>query len=697
MCRCRRFLVRLPTLRYRRYLAALLLAAVVAAGHLAAPSGPVAAQGDPTYTYPTLYVTPSCLSGGEPSVHGEGRNFDRNRSVEVWDLYQYSDFLYGNRETVTATNFGTFEVDLPINLHDAPFHGITAIYSDDSSMYQQTMVLLAPCDARLTLNPRCADSPGSIDVAGSGFVIDSTAPIEIEVYSADDSQNRLAYRAIDAVSTSFDVSVQLNTDAYPNGLPAGQYRVQATQNGDSAYKYAYTFFAVPCPTITVSPLCGAPGTPPDELTLVVTASGFLTSQAYYINYLEIVFDSGGKPQEFVTDASNGSFAITPYRRGNGNYTIVAKQGYFAGMTIAGSDYGYFSPAWTDRQYSRATTVLSVPCAQATPSPTPSATPFVTPTTLTVEPACGAPQLDNDNPLTLLITVTGSGFQPGALTLTYDPNGSAQTFGATALSDRTFSRSIPVRAGPEGIYRVVAHQEAVGAFVPDAEATFNVPCTPPDAVLAADVPCGPSAAGVPAAYPINLTGSGFLPGRVEITFDAGGALPEPMPPVVADATGAFVASVTPSGRGPGAYSILAHQQVTGSGTVVEKSITFLVACGGPVFQLMPDSGPRGLVITVEGHNFPPNVDILLRWSLGIDAGRPTVAHSDANGDFSRQVLIFNSDFIGPRELSVELAGNPPALAAVLPVEYRVTAGTVSPPFSLRDNPFAAPGATIVIRH
>jgi hypothetical protein len=640
-------------------------------------------------------VTPSCLSGGEATVHVEGRNFERKRSVDVWDLYQYTDFLYGNQETVTATTFGTFEVDLPINLHQSSFHSITAIYSDDSSMYEQTTVIVGQCDARLTLNPRCADSPGSIDVAGSGFVIDP-APIEIEVYGADDSQNRLAYRAIDAVATSFDVTVQINTDAYPNGLPPGQYRVQATQNADSDYNYAYTFFVAPCPTITVQPMCGAAGTPPDELTLVVTASSFINSQVYYINYLEIVFDSGGNPQEFVTDASNGSFAITPYRRGSGTYTIVAKQGYFAGMTISGSDYGYFNPAWTDRQYSLATTTFTVPCAQATASPPPTATPLVTAATLTVEPACGAPQLDNDVSLTLLLTIKGTGFQPGALTLTYDPGGSAQTFGATALSDSTFSRIIPVRAGPEGSYRVVAHQEAIGAFVPDAAATFTVPCTPPAAVLAADVPCGQSAAGLPAAYLINLTGSGFLPGRVEITFDAGGALPEPMPPAVADATGAFVASLAPTGRGPGVYIILAHQQVTGSGTVVEASISFLVACEGPVVSLMPDSGPRGLVITVEGHNFPPNADILLRWSLGIDAGRPTVAHSDANGDFSRQVLIFSSDFIGPRELSVELAGNQMALAAVLPVEYRVTAGTVSPPFSLAGNPFAAPGATIVIR-
>jgi hypothetical protein len=696
MCRRRRFLVRLPTLSFRRYLAALLLAAIVAAGHLAALPSPVAAQGDPTYTYPTLYVTPSCLSGGETSVHVEGRNFDRLRSVDVWDLYQYVDYAYGNREPVTTTTFGTFQVDLPINLHDAPFHGITAIYSDDSSMYQQTMVIVDTCDARLTLNPRCADNPGSIDVAGSGFVIDS-APIEIEVYGADDNQNRLAYRAIDAVSSSFDVTVQFNTDAYPNGLPAGQYRVQATQNSDSDYKYAYTFFVAPCPMITVEPLCGAAGTPPDALSLVVTATGFINSQVYYINFLEIVFDSGGNAQEFLTNTSNGSFTISPYRRGNGTYTIVAKQGYDGGYNSTGTDYVFFHAGWTDREYTEATTTFTVPCAPATPSPTPSATPFVTATTLTVELTCGPPQLDNDLALVYDLAVTGTGFQPGALMLTYDPDGSAQTFGATSLSDRTFSRIIRVRAGPEGSYRVVAHQEAVGAFVPDAEATFTVPCTPPAPVLAADIPCGPSAAGVPAAYLINLTGTGFLPGRVEITFDVGGALPEPMPPAVADATGGFGASLAPTGRGPGAYTILAHQQVTGSGTVVDASISFVVACGGPVFRLMPDSGPRGLVITVEGHNFPPNAEILLRWSLGIDASQPTLAHSDANGDFSRQVLIFNSDFIGPRQMSVALAKDALALAAVLPAEYRVTAGTVSPPFSLQDDPFAAPGATIVIRH
>jgi hypothetical protein len=74
----------------------------------------------------------------------------------------------------------------------------------------------------------------------------------------------------------------------------------------------------------------------------------------------------------------------------------------------------------------------------------------------------------------------------------------------------------------------------------------------------------------------------------------------------------------------------------------------------------------------------------------------VAHTDFNGSFGRQLLIFNSDFVGSRELTVALASDPLAFATTLPAPFRVTVGTVSPPFSLADNPFAAPGATIVIR-
>jgi hypothetical protein len=116
----------------------------------------------------------------------------------------------------------------------------------------------------------------------------------------------------------------------------------------------------------------------------------------------------------------------------------------------------------------------------------------------------------------------------------------------------------------------------------------------------------------------------------------------------------------------------------------------------VLQLLPDHGPPGLVILVEGSGFAPNSSLVLRWSRGIGAANPLTVVTDANGNFSRQVLIFNSDFVGPRQLLIALANGAP-VALSTPTTYVVTPLTVSPPFSLAAFPFALPGATIVLRH
>lgn len=54
-----------------------MLAALIAAGHLAAPVTPMAAQTGQWIAVTTLYVTPEFLNGSETSVHVNGRNFQR--------------------------------------------------------------------------------------------------------------------------------------------------------------------------------------------------------------------------------------------------------------------------------------------------------------------------------------------------------------------------------------------------------------------------------------------------------------------------------------------------------------------------------------------------------------------------------------------------------------------------------------------
>jgi hypothetical protein len=690
-------------MKRRRWLAAVALAALIASGLLAV-SAPqvVVAQAEPTIADPQLYITPECLSG-QTSLAVTGRNFDRNRSVDVWDLYNTTDPLYGNKVTVTSSDYGTLSTTLPIDLHASGYHRVEAVYSDDSYFAPQSILIVGDCDTSITPTPRCTGAPTAVNLALTNWLYESTDPIVIEVTNVD-SNATVATASFDATSASFTVTLNLTSSIYPDGLPNGRYRIVAHQGTDPLSTIsAFTYLLAPCPTVTVTPNCGANGLPPDQLSLDVTASGFINDPDWLIWNLEIVFDDGAAPQEFSTDAAepDGTYEITPYARPNGKYAVTVKQGYDAGVEYVTVNSIVFRPAWTGRRLSSATTTFVVPCPVATASPPPTPTPSPSPspppflTTVAVTPVCGAPQIANDLPQTYSLTVTGTGWLPTTVTLIFDPDGSDQVFSAPVAADGTFSTVIMPTALAEGTYTLRASQ-AVEGNVPDALATFTVPCGPPAPLLTSDLPCADPAAGVPAAYTINLSGSGFYPGRVEVTFDAGGLLPE-LTVASADATGAFAATLTPTGRSPGTYLIVAQQTVASTNTIVAAPpLAFTVACSGAQLVLSPANGPPGLVVMVEGHDFPADVDIILRWSRGIDAGSAIVAHTDLDGNFSRQVLIFNSDFPGPRLLSVELASDPLGLA-IAPAAYFVTPATVSPPFSLSDDPFVLPDATIVFRH
>jgi hypothetical protein len=495
---------------------------MVGAGQLiaAAPQA-VVAQASPTTTGPQLYVTPECLTGSETSIAITGRNFDRNRSVDVWDLYDQSDPLYGNKVSTTSSDYGTLSVTLPINLHTTYWHRIEAVYSGDTIANPQQTLIVGDCYARITASPRCAEAPSSVDVALSSWNYPSTDPIMIDVVNIDTAET-VAKASLGANAPTFNATVQFSSSTYPNGLPKGQYRISAHQGTDPASSLdAHTYLLVPCPQVTVTPNCAEPGAPPDQLSLDVTASGFVNDASRGLTYVEIVFDDGGSPQEFVSDgsSSNGTYQIKPYKRANGKYAVTVKQGYYAGDEHVDVSNIYVSAAWTGRLLSSATTTFVVPCPLATATPSPSLSP--------------APPT------------------------------------ATPTSSGSLSPSLPPTATPGG--------------------------------------------------------------------------------------------------GPGG--------------------------GAGQLTLLPNQGPPSLVIMVIGSGFSPNSDLLLQWSRGIGAATPLTVHTDATGSFTRQLLIFNTDFLGPRQLLVMLAGGAPAAA---PATYNVTPATVSPPFSLADDPFVLPGSTIVFR-
>jgi hypothetical protein len=84
----------------------------------------------------------------------------------------------------------------------------------------------------------------------------------------------------------------------------------------------------------------------------------------------------------------------------------------------------------------------------------------------------------------------------------------------------------------------------------------------------------------------------------------------------------------------------------------------------------------MVVTVEGANFRPGAQVSLRWDRGIGSTRTIDVVADADGAFSRQVLIFPHDFLGVRQLLV--ASTDDQFATDITAEFLVVAGRGSPP-------------------
>ena len=207
---------------------AVLLAVLAATGSLvlSTPRSAVA-EASSTTADPTLYTTPSCLTGGETSVGVSGRNFAPNTTVYVWDMYNYpGDPAYGNSSQATTDAYGTFTLPkLDITKHaGAPYHNITTSYSDGYTYV--TGVIMGPCDARLTVSPMCATNQKSLSVTMSNFNYPSTDPISVQVVNID-TKTVAGTGSFDVTGTSFSGTVKLSTNSYPNGLPNGEYRIVA--------------------------------------------------------------------------------------------------------------------------------------------------------------------------------------------------------------------------------------------------------------------------------------------------------------------------------------------------------------------------------------------------------------------------------------------------------------------------------------
>jgi hypothetical protein len=473
----------------------------------------------------------------------------------------------------------------------------------------------------------------------------------------------------------------------PFARPADEYTIELIQrdSGNGVSRDWVTTVRFPCyqPSLSPpSPECGdsvIPGVA-QQYSITVSGGDFAPSQS-----TTIVFDPDGAagseypPVAFTgtTDAGGVLYAaINPSYRPSGTYRILAYQDTALGHV-------------------EASTTFTVPCIGPPISPPPSGeptpSPLVTPlppgvALITVNPTC-APAADGQV-AAYALSLTGGGFLPGPVTVVLDPLGVPFTGTVQADVSGYVSASFVADGKPIGTYQLQAYQDNNGTHI-EANTTLTIPCE----TVTISPTCASPADGLAGAYAITASGLGFDPGPVDLVFDPTG-LTATATQVQADGTGTFTAPLTLTGKPPGVYDLVASQQ-SSYGLVTQASAQLLVPCGAVVMRITPGTGPRGFVPTVEGFGFPPNTTLTLKWDIGIGTSQTFSVVTDELGNFSRQMVIYQHDFLGLRHVTVQEPTNPLAYTD-LTAPYLVAAAPIQPPFSSDDTGSPPPSPVIFQR-
>ena len=94
-------------------------------------------------------------------------------------------------------------------------------------------------------------------------------------------------------------------------------------------------------------------------------------------------------------------------------------------------------------------------------------------------------------------------------------------------------------------------------------------------------------------------------------------------------------------------------------------------------------------------FRRNTTLTLKWDVGIGSAQTVSVLTDELGSFSRQIVIYQHDFLGPRHVIV---ADPPTRWP-MPVSrrpYLVAAAPIQPPFSADDTAVPSPEPVIFQR-
>jgi hypothetical protein len=364
--------------------------------------------------------------------------------------------------------------------------------------------------------------------------------------------------------------------AVPSQAADGGIRVLAGES--DVGPNAEGFIQVPClPSLQVDPTCAAPGQPFD---LTFVATGFQPDT-------EIRVGLTGPP-----DADIISDPLTTDGDGRLEYTFPGigpiPEGFYYGAAVQGIAGGQSMARAAVRNPWIAATPFELPCPERP--------------TLTLTPDCapaGSPQDRYD------VSVRGTGFEGGDVTITWDTGGSEETFRAQVGEDGSFETRIdpwqrsPMRIRVRAVQRFPAIEASgIAAYAADyrprrAVATvFTVPCEP--AILTLDPDCDrPALRGEEERrVSIGVTGSGIRAATfssrsptTELVFDADRAAadvlePERFPALI-ESDGTLATTITPLARPVGEYRVTLEVD----GQAVAQA-TFRVPCSEPRPNLRP---------------------------------------------------------------------------------------------------------------
>ena len=399
----------------------------------------------------------------------------------------------------------------------------------------------------ISVQPSCLpldtdpDTPETrdVEVVGHGFEPGSSVPIRLFSVEAEP----VAFADVDELGAfRTSVPVPLPAEATGGSVYAGEPGIGPNVD---------TYLQAPClPALTVDPTCTDPG---GSFDLTFVATGFQPDTEIRVALV-------------VPDREIVSEPLTTDGDGRLEHTYQGIEGLPEGFHYAAALQGFGDSQSMARAAVRnpwiAAAPFEVPCPERP--------------TLSVAPECapsGSPQDRYD------VTVQGTGFEPGLVTITWDTAGSNETFEAQVGEDGTFAMRIdpwqrdPMRIRVRAVQRF-PHIEASGiaAYAPDfrprrvVATTFTVPCEP--AVLTLDPDCDRPALrgederriqiGVQGSG-IRLTSVASRAPTVELVFDADGAAadvlePERFPAELARDGTLTATTITPLARPVGEYRV-----------------------------------------------------------------------------------------------------------------------------------------------